>query len=101
MLRHGAARGFLQALRYQALFLQLHPGNFFHVQSQKSVALAKSLGALPACTEPGFPPSSQSALSQATVSFSCRHSPWEPPAFAELLRVWKSRCHTLLFALFS
>lgn len=94
--RRTAASGF----HYQALFLQLHPGNSFHVQN-KNLGSSEITWTCASGHRARIFPSSQDALSQVTISFSCHDSHWEPPASPELFQAWKSCCCTEFFAPFS
>ena len=85
--RHTAASRF----HYQALFLQLHPGNSFHIQS-KNLGFSEIPWTCASRHRARIFPSSQDALSQVTISFSCHDSHWEPPASPEPFQAWKSRC---------
>lgn len=85
---------------YQALFLQLHPGNSFHIQN-KNLGSSEITWTCASGHRARIFPSSQDALSQVTISFSCHDSHWEPPASLELFQVWKNRCGTEFFALLS
>lgn len=95
-----ALRGYLQAFHYQALFLQLHPGNLPHIQSQKLGSSEITWSPSSGQRAKSFP-SSQKALSQVTISFSCHNSHQQPSAFPELFQVQKSHCNAAFFALLS
>lgn len=85
---------------YQVLFLQLHPGNSIHIQN-KNLGSGEVTWTCASGHSARISPSSQDALSQVTISFSCHDSHWEPPASPELFQAWKSRCCTEFLALFS
>ena len=94
--RRAAASGF----HYQALFLQLHPGNPFHIPS-KNLGSSEITQTYASRHRARISPSSPDALSQVTISFRCHDSHWEPPASPELFQAWKSRYCTEIFPLFS
>lgn len=91
-------RGYLQAaFHYQALFLQLHPGNLLHTQSQKLGSSEITWSSASRQRAKSFP-SSQKVLSQVTISFSYHNSHQQTSAFQELFQVRKSHCNTAFFA---
>lgn len=89
--RCSAASGF----HYSALLLQLHPGNSFHIQN-KNLGSSEITWTCATGHRARISPSSEDALSQVTISFSCLDSHWEPPASPELFQVWKSHCCSFL-----
>lgn len=89
--RCSAASGF----HYSALLLQLHPGNSFHLQN-KNLGSSEITWTCASGHRARISPSSQDALSQVTISFSCLDSHWEPPASPELFQAWKSHCCSFL-----
>lgn len=93
--RHAAASRF----HYQALFLQLHPGNSFLIQS-KNLGSSEITWTCASRHRARIFPRSQDALSQVTISFSHHDSHWEPLASPELFQAWKSCSCTECFALF-
>lgn len=93
--RRTAASGF----HYQALFLQLHPSNSFHIQS-KNLGSSEITWTCASGHRARIFPSSQDALSQVTISFSCHDSHWEPPASPEQFQAQKSRCCTVFCSIF-
>lgn len=93
--RHTAASRF----HYQALFLQLHSGHSFQIQSKNlgssGITWTQARG-----HRARIFPSSQDALSQVTISFSCHDSHWEHPAFPEIFQPWKSCGYKEVFFLY-
>lgn len=93
--RRTAASGF----HYQTLFLQLHPGNSFHIQN-KNLGSSEITWTCASGHRARIFPSSQDALSQVTISFNCHDSHWKPPASPELFQAWKSCCCRVFCSIF-